>query len=59
MTTFCYIALALLVPWVLIGITIAALDARIRRTHQLHLDTRAWTEKVDAMRRMHDQEGEA
>jgi len=59
MTTFCLITLALLIPWLLVGLVIAVMDARIRREQSMALDTRAWQEKVDAMRRIHEQEGDA
>jgi len=55
--------------WVLVGImvwvwacwsaVILYLDYRARRRHRDMIDARAWREKVEAMRRIHDQDGAA
>jgi hypothetical protein len=54
-----YVLFAVLGGWsVMLGIHTVIESWAIAR-HREHLETRAWTEKVDAMRRMHDEEGEA
>jgi hypothetical protein len=35
------------------------IDAVERRRHRLNLELRDWREKVEAMKRMHDREGDA
>jgi hypothetical protein len=56
---------ALLIPlfiialWAILSLAVLAVDWREGRRHREHLQTRAWQEKVDAMRRLQDQEGEA
>jgi hypothetical protein len=56
---------ALLIPaviialWILLSLIIGYQDHRDRRARDLHLELRAWQQKVDAMRRMADQEGDA
>jgi uncharacterized protein (DUF58 family) len=34
-------------------------DWMVRRRYEVSLETRAWEEKVDAMRRLQDREGDA
>jgi len=50
---------ALGIAWLLALIGYGWVDMQLRRSHRHHLDTRAWREKVEAMRRMHDEEGDA
>ena len=45
--------------WALRGLVFLAVDARIRARHREMLEVRDWQEKVQAMRRMTDQEGDA
>jgi hypothetical protein len=59
MTTVCIAGLFFIVPWLLLGVFVAGMDHRLRRQHHSALETRAWQEKVDAMRRLQDIEGDA
>ena len=45
--------------WGLAVLTLVIADALVKRRHQDNLETRDWTEKVDAMRRLHEMEGDA
>ena len=45
--------------WVLRGLVMLAIDARLRSRHRELLEVRDWQEKVAAMRRMTDEEGDA
>lgn len=45
--------------WSAYLLVITIVDNAWQRQHVLQLQTRDWQEKVAAMRRMHDQEGEA
>ena len=42
------------------GLTMVMIaDWMVRRRYEVSLETRAWEEKVDAMRRLQDREGDA
>ena len=45
--------------WGLAVLTLVIADALVKRRHHDNLKTRDWTEKVDAMRRLHEMEGDA
>jgi hypothetical protein len=51
--------LLIFVPWVVLGLVVLGLDVRNRRRYRELLEVRDWQDKVDAMRRMADQEGDA
>ena len=59
MTAIQYTAAIALGLWVLIGLFFMVTDDVVRRQHRSSLEMRAWQEKVDAMRRMYDEEGQA
>ena len=52
-------ALGVLAGWVTLGLWTFGLDAWERRRHELHLQARDWDRKVQAMRRIYDEEGNA
>ena len=45
--------------WVFWGVVIGIADSMLRRRYRQQLQTRAWREKVDAMRRLQDRDGDA
>ena len=45
--------------WLWLSLLIAYIDWRTGLEHRQNLELRAWREKVDAMRRIHDREGDA
>jgi hypothetical protein len=45
--------------WTLSFLTMAIADELLKRRHQANLQTGDWTEKVEAMRRMQDEDGAA
>jgi hypothetical protein len=45
--------------WGLAVLTLVIADTLVKRRHHDNLKTRDWTEKVDAMRRLHEMEGDA
>ena len=49
----------ILALWALSVLTMTIADELLKRRHQANLQTRDWQEKVDAMRRLQDREGEA
>jgi len=59
MTAIQYTAAIALGLWGLIALFFAVTDQVVRRQHETSLEIRAWQEKVDAMRRMYDEEGQA
>jgi hypothetical protein len=60
MMPYFYIGLAIAVSWWLVFlIAIGWVDAKARREHSYRLELRDWEEKVQAMRRLQDQEGDA
>ena len=56
LTVILAIALTGLFGW---GMVLGFADAMMRRRYQDLLEIRDWTEKVEAMRRMADREGDA
>ena len=58
MRTLAYALIALSVLWTIVTLIVLTADRLAQRRYELMLETRAWTEKVDAMRRLHDREGE-
>jgi hypothetical protein len=59
MSTIGWVLLWGAAAWLGWAIMIGFADAMLRRDHRMHLETRAWQEKVAAMRRMVDEEGDA
>jgi hypothetical protein len=53
------IVIAIFATWGLLGLIILGIDARESRRHRELLEVRDWQKKVQAMRRMADQEGDA
>jgi diketogulonate reductase-like aldo/keto reductase len=49
----------ILIPWMTLGLTYAIADSMAARRHRELLEVRDWQEKVEAMRRLQDQEGDA
>ncbi len=49
----------ILALWALSVLTMTIADELLKRRHQANLQTRDWTEKVEAMRRLQDEEGSA
>ena len=58
MRTLAYALLAGSVLWTVVTIIALTADRLAARRYELMLETRAWTEKVDAMRRLQDREGD-
>jgi hypothetical protein len=54
LTLMGYVLLGLFLAWASIAAVIAYVDYRLRQEDRLRLDTRAWDEKVQAMRRLQD-----
>ena len=59
MRTLAYALVAGSVLWTVVTIIALTADRLAARRYELMLETRAWTEKVDAMRRLQDREGNA
>ena len=59
MTTLLLILVPIATIWAVLTGTIMVIDSRERRRDRELLEVRAWQEKVDAMRRMHDEDGAA
>ena len=59
LTTLGVIALVLFTGWLGIALTIAYLDWKLRLEDRDRLEIRDWQEKVEAMRRLQDEEGSA
>lgn len=59
MSTLLLVLVPIVAIWAVLTVTILVLDGLARRQHREHLEARDWREKVDAMRRMHDQDGAA
>jgi Flp pilus assembly protein TadB len=53
------VIIAIFALWGVAAAAVGWIDAKKRRRHQHMLQTRDWQEKVEAMRRMHDQDGAA
>ncbi len=49
----------ILALWALSVLSMTIADELLKRRHEANLQTRDWTEKVDAMRRMVDEDGAA
>ena len=54
-----FVVLLILAIWGIGAGILLALEAHYRRRYREQLEVRDWTEKVDAMRRIHDREGDA
>ena len=59
MTLAANIIIGLLAMWGVIAAVVLGLDAANRRRYYAKLELRDWSEKVEAMRRLQDKEGEA
>jgi hypothetical protein len=59
LTIWGLIALVLFAGWLGIALTIAYVDWKLRLEDRYRLEIRDWQEKVDAMRRLQDEDGEA
>ena len=53
------VIVGLLAMWGVIAAVVLALDAANRRRYYANLEVREWAEKVEAMRRLQDTEGDA
>ena len=53
------VIVGLLAMWGVIAAVVLGLDAANRRRYYAKLELRDWSEKVEAMRRLQDKEGEA
>ena len=54
-----FVVMLILIIWGAGAGILLGLEAHYRRRYREQLEVREWTEKVDAMRRMHDREGDA
>ena len=59
MRTLAYALIALSVLWTIVTLIVLTADRLAQRRYELMLETRDWREKVDAMRRLQDREGDA
>jgi hypothetical protein len=59
MTALQFTAVVVLSVYGVIALFFAVTDQVVRRQHQSSLEMRDWQEKVEAMRRIYDEEGEA
>jgi len=59
LAVFGWIAAAALAGWVFVSLWVAYLDWRSGLEHRTNLELREWREKVEAMRRIYDMEGDA
>jgi len=50
---------AIFALWGVAALMVGIADWMVKRSYEISLETRAWEEKVQAMRRMLDQEGDA
>ena len=53
-----FVVMLILIIWGAGAGILLALEAHYRRRYREQLEVRDWTEKVDAMRRIHDREGD-
>ena len=53
------VIITIFVLWGIGALSVFTIDAVERRRHRLNLELRDWREKVEAMKRMHDREGDA
>jgi hypothetical protein len=54
-----WLLLGLFTGWVTLAFLMAYADWKLRLEDRYRLETREWQAKVDAMRRLQDEEGEA
>ena len=54
-----WVLVGLLAGWTSLALIVAYGDWKLRLEDRHRLEMRDWQEKVDAMRRMHDEDGEA
>ena len=54
-----FVVFIIVVLWGLMSLYILLADGRDRRRWQQQLELRDWAEKVEAMKRLQDQEGDA
>ena len=54
-----WILLGLLAGWLTLAMALAYADWKLRLEDRYRIQTRDWQEKVDAMRRLQDEDGEA
>ena len=59
LTIWGLIALVLFAGWLGVALTIAYVDCKLRLDDRYRLEIREWQEKVEAMRRLQDEDGEA
>jgi hypothetical protein len=57
--TALYVLFAILAAWSVVSGILLVIESHMAARQREHLETRAWKEKVDAMRRMIDEDGEA
>ena len=57
--TALYVLLLIVGAWSVVLGAITVIDSHMIGRQREHVETRAWQEKVDAMRRLRDQEGDA
>jgi hypothetical protein len=58
MSTLVLVLVPIATLWAVLTLVVV-MDGRARRDERLRLEVRDWQEKVDAMRRMHDEDGAA
>jgi hypothetical protein len=51
--------LIIVAAWLILTAAVTFVDQKEKRQHAYMLEVRDWQEKVDAMRRLQDEEGEA
>jgi hypothetical protein len=59
MTALALVVIPIVALWAALTLTMLVMDGNARRRDRELLEVRAWQEKVDAMRRMHDEDGAA
>jgi hypothetical protein len=57
--TAVYVLLLILGAWSVVSGILLVIESHMIGRQREHVETRAWQEKVDAMRRLRDQEGDA
>ena len=50
---------AIFTVWGILALMVTIADWMVKRSYEISLETRAWEEKVEAMRRMVDEDGAA
>ena len=50
---------AIFTVWGILALMVTIADWMVKRSYEISLETRAWEEKVEAMRRLQDEEGSA